>query len=244
MSARLLRLLVLAPAFGAAGCATTAGDPRDPLEGYNRAMFAVNDVVDEALFKPVARAYKAVAPAPLRGMVRNFFANLEDPLIGANNMLQGKFLDGWTDWARFAFNTVFGVLGINDVASEMGLEKHNEDFGQTFGRWGAGDGPYLVLPFFGASTLRDTGGLALDWHFAPLAEARPIALRNSLYTLYFVNTRAELLEASRILEQAALDRYIFQRDAYFQRRRSLIYDGSPPREREEEVNDKPDSTVK
>ena len=104
-------------------------------------MFAVNDTVDEALFKPVARAYKAVAPVPLRGMVRNFFSNLEDPLIGVNNMLQGKFLDGWTDWMRFAFNTVFGVLGINDVASEMGLEKHNEDFGQTFGRWGAGDGP-------------------------------------------------------------------------------------------------------
>jgi phospholipid-binding lipoprotein MlaA len=231
VSARLLRLLVLAPAFGAAGCATTAGDPRDPLEGYNRAMFAVNDTVDEALFKPVARAYKAVAPEPLRGMVRNFFANLEDPFIGVNNLLQGKLLDAWTDWARFAFNTVFGVLGINDLASEMGLEKHNEDFGQTFGRWGAGDGPYLVLPFFGPSTLRDAGGLALDLAADPVAWHRPVDESNAATAVRVVSRRADLLEASKLIDEAALDRYVFLRDAYLQRRRSLVYDGSPPRER-------------
>lgn len=213
------------------GCATTATDPRDPLEGYNRAMYAVNDAVDQALLKPVARAYQAVAPVPLRGMVRNFFANLEDPLIGVNNMLQGKFLDGWTDWARFAFNTVFGVLGINDVASEMGLEKHNEDFGQTFGRWGAGDGPYLVLPFFGPSTLRDAGGLVLDVTADPVSRHRPVDERNAATATRIVSRRADLLEASRLFDEAALDRYVFLRDAYLQRRRSLIYDGNPPRER-------------
>jgi len=228
---RLCALLVAAALAGAAGCASTSGDPRDPLEGYNRAMFAVNDVVDEALFRPVARAYKAVAPVLLRGMVRNFFANLEDPLIGANNMLQGKFLDGWTDWMRFAFNTVFGVFGINDVASEMGLEKHNEDFGQTFGRWGAGDGPYLVLPFFGPSTLRDTGGLALDVAADPVSRHRPVDEGNAATAARVVSRRADLLDASRLLDEASLDRYVFLRDAYLQRRRSLVYDGSPPRER-------------
>jgi phospholipid-binding lipoprotein MlaA len=215
----------------ATGCATTAEDPRDPLEGYNRAMFAVNDTVDWALFKPVARAYKWVTPAPLRGMVRNFFANLEDPFIGVNNMLQGKFLDGWGDWARFAFNTVFGVLGINDVASEMGLEKHNEDFGQTFGVWGAGDGAYLVLPFFGPSTLRDTGGLVLDLAADPVSRHRPVDESNAATAMRIVSRRADLLDASRVLEEAAFDKYLFMRDAYLQRRRSLIYDGRPPRER-------------
>jgi phospholipid-binding lipoprotein MlaA len=229
-----VRLRAAAPALllaAAAGCATTATDPRDPFEGYNRAMFAVNDTVDEALFKPVARAYKAVAPEPLRGMVRNFFANLEDPFIGVNNLLQGKLLDAWTDWARFAFNTVFGVLGINDLASEMGLEKHNEDFGQTFGRWGAGDGPYLVLPFFGPSTLRDAGGLALDLAADPVAWHRPVDESNAATAVRVVSRRADLLEASKLIDEAALDRYVFLRDAYLQRRRSLVYDGSPPRER-------------
>jgi phospholipid-binding lipoprotein MlaA len=217
--------------LAASGCATTASDPRDPFEGYNRAMFAVNDTVDEALFKPVARAYKAVAPALLRGMVRNFFANLEDVFIGVNSLLQGKPLDAVTDWARFVFNTVFGVFGINDVASEMGLEKHNEDFGQTFGRWGAGDGPYLVLPFFGPSTLRDAGGLVLDVAADPVSQHRPVDEGNAATAARVVSRRADLLDASRMLEEASLDRYVFLRDAYLQRRRSLVYDGSPPREK-------------
>jgi len=229
-----MKLRVVALSFGllaAAGCATTATDPRDPLEGYNRVMFAVNDTVDQALFKPVARAYRAVAPAPLRGMVRNFFANLEDPFIGVNSLLQGKPLDALTDWGRFAFNTVFGVLGINDVASEMGLEKHNEDFGQTFGRWGAGDGPYLVLPVLGSSTLRDTGGLVLDLAADPVSRHRPVDESNAANAVRFVSRRADLLDASRLLDEASLDRYVFLRDAYLQRRRSLVYDGRPPRER-------------
>jgi phospholipid-binding lipoprotein MlaA len=240
----VIRGLVILLVAMVCGCATGPDrDPRDPLEPMNRAVYKFNDTFDDAIAKPVAGAYRDVLHVEIRSRVSNFFSNIQDVFIGVNNLLQGKLQDGVEDWARFAFNTTFGLLGIHDVASDMGIEKHNEDFGQTFGRWGVGSGPYLILPFLGSSTLRDTAGTAVDYYFAPLAEARPIALRNSLYGLYFVNTRAEYLDASSLLEQAALDRYIFQRDAYLQRRRSLIYDGSPPRERDE-VNDTPDSSVK
>jgi len=220
----------------ASGCATPSGeerDPRVPFEGFNRGVYSFNETVDVYVAQPVARAYVKVLHQEIRTRVGNFFSNVQDIFIGVNNFLQGKFVDGVNDWARFTFNTTFGLLGIHDVASEMGLEKHNEDFGQTFGRWGAGSGPYLILPFLGSSTVRDGAGLAIDWWVAPLTEVRPIALRNTLYGVYFVNTRADLLEAGRILEEAALDKYVFQRDAYLQRRRSLIYDGSPPREKYE-----------
>jgi phospholipid-binding lipoprotein MlaA len=225
-------LLLLLAALG--GCATTGGeerDPRDPWEGFNRGVYSFNDTFDEYVAQPVARGYVKVLHREIRGRVSNFFSNIGDLLIGANNFLQGKFEEGVNDWARFTFNSTIGLLGIHDVATEMGLEKHNEDFGQTLGRWGTPSGPYLILPFLGSSTVRDAAGTAVDWAVQPVGEVRPIALRNTLYGLYFVNTRAELLEASRILEEAALDRYVFQRDAYLQRRRSLIYDGSPPREK-------------
>ena len=233
--------LVLLAILG--GCATPEErDPRDPYEGFNRGVYRFNDTVDDYVAAPVARTYRKAVHSELRGRVSNFFANIQDIMIGANNVLQGKFQEGVEDWARFVFNSTIGLAGIHDVASDMGLEKHNEDFGQTFGRWGAGSGPYLILPILGSSSLRDGIGTVADLYAAPLPHVRPIALRNSLYGLYFLNTRAELLDASSILEQAALDRYIFQRDAYLQRRRSLIYDGSPPRERE--VNDSPDPSVK
>ena len=227
-----LKALGLLAALAAAGCASTGGeaDPRDPFESTNRAIYRFNEGFDEAIAKPVAGAYHDNLPDELRGRVRNFFANIADLLIGVNDMLQGKFEDGVIDWARFAFNSTFGLLGLHDIASEGGLEKHNEDFGQTFGRWGAADGPYLVIPILGSSTLRDGLGTLLDWWTDPVAYARPIRLRNSAVVLRAVNTRADLLEASRLLEEAALDKYIFQRDAYLQRRRSLIYDGRPPRE--------------
>jgi len=240
----VIRGLVILLAAMISGCATGPDrDPRDPLEPMNRAVYKFNDTFDQVIATPVASAYRDVLHVEIRSRVSNFFSNIQDIFIGVNNLLQGKLQDGVEDWARFAFNTTFGLLGIHDVASDMGIEKHNEDFGQTFGRWGVDSGPYVILPFLGSSTLRDSAGIALDYYFAPLGEARPIALRNSLYGLYFVNTRAEYLDASSLLEQAALDRYIFQRDAYLQRRRSLIYDGSPPRERDE-VNDTPDSSVK
>jgi len=216
-----------------AGCASTGEerDPRDPWEGLNRGIYKFNDTFDEYLARPVARTYVRVLHQEIRTRIANFFSNLQDPLISVNNLLQGKFEDGVNDFARFAFNSTFGLLGIHDVATEWGLEKHNEDFGQTFGRWGAGPGPYLVLPVLGSSTVRDGIGLGLDWTLDPMSEIRPINLRNSLVALRGINLRADLLEASRILEEAALDRYVFQRDAFLQRRRSLIYDGRPPREK-------------
>jgi phospholipid-binding lipoprotein MlaA len=236
--------LALFLAILASGCATSPdADPRDPLEPMNRAVYKFNDTFDEAIAKPVATVYRDLLHVEIRSRVSNFFSNIQDIFIGVNNLLQGKLQDGIEDWARFAFNSTIGLAGIHDVASDMGIEKHNEDFGQTFGRWGAGPGPYLILPFLGSSTLRDAGGTAVDWYVAPLQHVRPIALRNSLYGLYLVNTRAELIEAGNILEQAALDRYVFQRDAYLQRRLSLIYDGSPPRERND-VNDPPEPPVK
>jgi phospholipid-binding lipoprotein MlaA len=228
-----VRWLVLAALAAAGGCATPGEerDPRDPFEGFNRGVYRFNDTFDQYVAQPVARAYVGVLHQEIRVRVSNFFANVQDIFIGVNSFLQGKFEDGVNDWARFAFNSTFGLLGIHDVASDMGLEKHNEDFGQTFGRWGAGPGPYLILPFLGSSTVRDGLGLTADYYFAPLGEVRPINLRNTLYGVYLVDTRAQLLDASRLLEEAALDKYVFQRDAYLQRRRSLIYDGRPPREK-------------
>jgi len=221
----------VAAALLVAGCATTNGDERDPFEGFNRGVYRFNEEFDEWLAKPVATAYRNVLHAEIRGRVSNFFANIQDIFIGVNNVLQGKFGDGVNDWVRFAFNSTFGLLGLHDVASDWGYEKHNEDFGQTFGRWGAGPGPYLILPFLGSSTLRDGLGTAVDLAAGPVGELRPIELRNTLYGLYLVNRRAELLDASRILEEAALDKYTFQREAYLQLRRNLIYDGRPPREK-------------
>jgi phospholipid-binding lipoprotein MlaA len=237
-------ITALLGALAASGCATSPdADPRDPLEPMNRAVYKFNDTFDDWVAKPVATVYRDALHVEIRSRVSNFFSNIQDIFIGVNNFLQGKLQDGVEDWARFAFNSTFGLAGIHDVASDMGIEKHNEDFGQTFGYWGVGPGPYLILPFLGSSTARDTVGTAVDYYFAPLADVRPIALRNTLYGVYLINTRAELLDASNILEQAALDRYVFQRDAYLQRRRSLIYDGNPPREREE-VNDTQEPSVK
>ncbi len=213
----------------AAGCATPNGDPRDPLEGFNRAMFGFNEAFDEAIGKPVATAYRDVLPEPLRAWVRNFFANIADLFIGVNNLLQGKPLDAVTDWARFAFNTTFGLFGIHDFASVMGFEKHDEDFGQTFGRWGVPDGAYIVWPILGPSTVRDSVGLVFDIGLDPVRRHEPRDARNFMVVLRAVGRRADLLDASRILEEAALDKYVFQRDAYLQRRRSLIHDGNPPR---------------
>lgn len=229
MSARaLLTALALA---ASCGCASTSDDSRDPLESVNRAVYAFNEGFDTAVGKPVARVYREVLPRGVRDMLRNFFANIDDLFIGANNLLQGKPADAVNDWGRFALNTTFGLLGLIDWASDAGMEKHNEDFGQTLGWWGAGDGPYLVLPLFGPSTLRDAGALVVDWEVDPVTRHAPVDERNAMVATRFAGRRADLLEATRLLEEAALDKYVFLRDAYLQRRRSLVYDGSPPRER-------------
>jgi phospholipid-binding lipoprotein MlaA len=232
----LIRFLAPLALVLATGCASLSdADPRDPFEGVNRKVYNFNDQVDGWVLRPVATAYRSWIPGEIRDRVRNFFSNIADPMIGVNNMLQGKFEDGFLDLMRFSFNTTIGLLGIHDVASEMGYEKHNEDFGQTFGHWGAGTGPYLILPLLGSSNVRDGLGLVPDFYLDPLGELRPYRLQYALWGTRLVNTRADLLDASRLLEEAALDRYVFQRDAYLQRRRSLVYDGRPPRERDPEA---------
>jgi len=235
----LARAFLAAFVLALAGCAGTGnGDPRDPLEPMNRAIYGFNEGLDAAVVKPVSTAYRDVVPEPVRGWVRNFFANIADIFIGFNNLLQGKPDDAVQDWVRFAVNSFFGVFGINDVASDIGLEKHDEDFGQTFGRWGAGEGFYLVLPILGPSTLRDGAGTAIDLYVDPVTDVKPNRIANSAVVVRAVARRADLLDASRLLEEAALDKYVFLRDAYLQRRRSQIYDGHPPRERDED-SDRP-----
>lgn len=215
------------------GCASvnTPRDPRDPFEGYNRAMYNFNDSVDRAILKPVAEGYNKVMPKPLNTGISNFFSNLDDVTVLINDLLQLKFKQGLSDFSRLTWNTTVGLLGFFDVASHMDLPKHNEDFGQTLGHWGVGSGPYLVLPFLGPSTVRDGSGLVVDWQVDPLNGAiDDEETRWALLTLNAVDTRAGLLRASRILESASLDPYIFLRDAYLQRRESLVYDGNPPAE--------------
>lgn len=214
------------------GCAST-NDPRDPLEPLNRGVYQFNDGVDTMLLKPVAEIYQGVVPPIARTGVRNVFNNLNDVVVALNNLLQGKFAEAASDVGRIAINTTAGLLGLFDVASPAGLEKHEEDFGQTLGYWGVGDGPYLVLPFVGPRNLRDTAGLLVDWEVDPLLQFDPVRTRNQLWALRAVSLRAELLSASKLLSVAALDEYEFVRDAYLQRRRNLIYDGNPPREARE-----------
>jgi phospholipid-binding lipoprotein MlaA len=221
---------VAALAAALAGCATTASNPADPLEPFNRAMFGFNETVDNAVLKPVARGYRTAVPAPVRTGVANFFSNLEDLWISTNNLMQGKVESALGDLMRFAFNSSLGLFGVLDVASEMGLEKHNEDFGQTLGRWGLGSGAYLVLPILGPSTVRDGLGRLLDFQTDVVTGLDHVPTRNTLYASRAVNDRTNLLDATNILEEAALDKYTFVRDSWLQRRRSLVYDGSPPRE--------------
>ena len=224
------RSLLIALGLLATGCATN-GDPRDPLESLNRGVQAFNDVVDENALQPAARLYRNVTPSGFRDGVRNFFNNLDDLYIGANNLLQGKVEQAMGDLMRVAVNTTLGFFGVIDWASDMGLEKHNEDFGQTLALWGVGDGVYLVLPLLGPSTLRDAAALPVDWEGDPVLVHTPVDERNALTVTRVVARRADLLGASRTLEEAALDRYVFLRESWLQRRRSQVYDGRPPRER-------------
>jgi phospholipid-binding lipoprotein MlaA len=210
-------------------CATN-GDPRDPLEPMNRGIYKFNDTLDKALLKPVAQGYKAVLPNPVRTGVSNFFSNIDDLFVAANNLLQFKLNAAVSDVGRIIANTTFGIGGLFDVATGWGMEKHNEDFGQTLGVWGVGDGPFLMLPLLGPSNVRDSAGLLLYYKLDPVVNLRNVPLRNSLTALRFVNRRATLLDAEKVLDEASLDPYTFLRDAYIQQRRSLIYDGSPPHE--------------
>lgn len=212
---------------GLAGCATTANNPKDPFEGFNRAMFSVNEGID-VVVKPIAKGYDTVAPMPVKAGIGNFFGNIADIWIACNNFLQGKPAEGFSDIGRVLINTTVGIIGLFDVASEMGLEKHAEDFGQTLGKWGVGGGPYLYWPVIGPRTLRDTFGFAVDASVDPVAHVDNVRARNTLMGVRFIDLRASLLPADKVVEEAAFDKYNYIRDAYLQNRRSAIHDGNPP----------------
>ncbi|MCF8197338.1 MAG: VacJ family lipoprotein [Sulfuritalea sp.] len=227
---RMKKITVVMMAAGLlAGCASS-GNPKDPIEGFNRAVFAFNEGLDTAIVKPVATGYEAVLPSPVRTGVTNFFSNIEDLFIGVNNLLQGKVPEAISDLGRVVINSTIGLLGVIDFATDAGLEKHDEDFGQTFGRWGVANGAYVVVPVFGPRTVRDTVGLVLDVAADPVANHNPTRTRDLALVLRLVNDRANLLAADKVIEEAALDKYTYVRDAYLQRRRKLIHDGNPPRE--------------
>jgi phospholipid-binding lipoprotein MlaA len=212
------------------GCATN--NPRDPFEPVNRGIYQFNEGVDKAILKPVAQAYRAVLPQFVRSSVSNFFSNINDVAVVFNNLLQGKFTTAYSDFGRIAINTTLGLGGLFDVASEAGIEKHEEDFGQTLGWWGIEDGPFLMLPLLGPSTVRDGVGRFVDYKTDLVTYVYPYNVRNIMWGTRLVNRRSELLDASTVLQTAALDPYEFVRDAYLQRRRNLIYDGSPPPDKE------------
>lgn len=203
-------------------------NPRDPLEPFNRGVYGFNDAVDRAVVKPVATAYRDVLPRPVRTGVNNFFANLQDVWSGVNNALQLKPRESVESFLRFGVNTVFGLAGVLDIASEMRIERHTEDFGQTLGYWGVGPGPYLVLPLLGPSTVRDTAALPVDAQGNLVSSVSDVPARNSATAVNLVDRRARLLDASKMLDQIALDPYTFTRDAFLQRRRSQVFDGNPP----------------
>ncbi len=210
-----------------AGCSTVQTPTKgDPFEGFNRTVFTVNDKVDQYALKPVAKGYVWLTPQPVRDSVTNFFSNIGDVYIAANNLLQLKITDGVEDIMRIVINTVFGVGGLFDVATLAKLPKHDNDLGLTLGHYGVPAGPYLVLPLFGPSTVRDAVGSIGNYYVNPLSYIHPDGLSWALYGVNIVNTRANLLNASDVLEGAALDKYSFVRNAYLQRRQYLLSNGS------------------
>ena len=218
---RTLLAAALLAAGSLSGCASTPtgplgqpSHPSDPLESYNRAMTDFNDDLDQALLKPVATLYRDVTPQPLRAGVGNFFGNLSDAWSFVNNALQLRGREALDSLVRFNLNTVFGLGGLLDIASEAGISRHKQDFGLTLGYWGVPTGPYLVLPLLGPSSLRDTAALPADFWGDGLRQVRPIALRNSLAGLRIVDKRADLLRAEAVLDSIAFDSYILTRDVY------------------------------
>jgi phospholipid-binding lipoprotein MlaA len=211
-------------AIAISGCATGPdANPRDPLEPLNRGVYRFNEAVDEAVLKPVAQAYVTVVPSPVRTGVGNFFANLRDAWSALNAALQARPQPAAENFMRFSVNTFLGLGGVLDIASEMGIPRTTLDFGHTLGRWGVPPGPYLVLPLLGPSTVRETVALPVDRRGDPVSQGvDDVATRNSAQALRLVDTRASLLRAGELLEQAALDKYGFTRDAYLARRQRQI----------------------
>lgn len=227
-----IHIFILFAAMALTGCASThASNPADPLQSFNRGMYQFNDTVDRAITKPVAQGYNKVMPEPGKIMVSNFFSNLDDVIVTANDLLQFKFIQATSDGSRFVINSTFGIFGLLDIASR--LEKHNEDFGQTLGYWGIGSGPYIVLPLLGPSTLRDSVGLYVDSRPSKIRRITHMRTRNQVYVAKAISRRTQLLDQEKVLDEAAIDRYELIRDAYLLRRQNLVYDGNPPREKEQ-----------
>ena len=219
------------------GCASTRNNPADPFEGFNRAVFNFNDGLDRVALKPAATAYKNILPSFAQTGIGNFFGNLADVWTAVNNLLQGKVESGLNDFMRVAVNSTLGFGGLLDIGSEAGLQKHKEDFGQTLGVWGVKSGPYVVLPLLGSSTLRDTLATPIDFAGDPVSYAESSRARIAANMVRVIDLRASVLDASSLVEDAAIDRYEFIRDAYLQRRESKIHDGeATPR--------KPDVTLR
>lgn len=227
----LRAILLAAMLVGVSGCATTN---KDPLEGINRGIYKFNDVADRYAMQPVAKAYRSVAPSPIRTGISNFFSNLGTLTTIVNDLLQLKLSQAFTDAGRFVINTTFGIAGFIDVASMDKIQKHQEDFGQTLGYWGVHSGPYLVLPILGPSTVRDAGGLAFDTFTSDpityLHNTGQIRAHNRVRAVQLLDKRTQLLDATDLVDNASIDPYAFMRDAYLQRRASLIQDGLVPKE--------------
>ncbi len=242
LQSTLVRGCLLVLVLVMTGCATGPNaNPRDPMEPFNRGVYQFNDSLDRAVVKPFATAYRDVLPSPVRTGVTNFFNNLQDAWSAVNNALQLKGEAAGNSLVRFGVNSVFGLGGVLDIATEMQIPRHTKDFGHTLGYWGVGPGPYLVLPLLGPSTVRDTAALPVDMQGNLLSGVEHVPTRNSATALKMVNLRAQLLQASAMLDQVALDPYTFTRDAFLASRRSSIYDGNPPDEADDVpvINDDP-----
>jgi phospholipid-binding lipoprotein MlaA len=217
------------------GCATTGPtSPDDPFEPWNRAMYDVHQVVDGKIVKPVAQAYVDYTPKPIQQTIRNFFGNIEDVFSALTALMSGKLDRAGNDMGRVIINTLFGIGGLIDVASDGGIPKGDWDFGLAFGTWGFQQGPYLFVPLIGPTTVRDGTGLAIRIYFAPVGYLSDVPTRNVLYGIGALDERAEALSAESMIDQAALDRYTFIRRAYLQRRQYLLYEGKVPPEKEEQ----------
>jgi len=230
------RLAAVAAVAALAGCSTVPNPSKDdPFESWNRAMYDVHQVVDGKMIRPAVQAYVDVTPRPIQQGIHNFFANFDDVVSVMNDFLQWKLDKAGNDMGRVMLNSFFGLGGIIDVASDLNIEKGNEDFGQTFGYWGIPQGPYLFIPVLGPTTFRDGTGLIVRAYASPLSYVIvDVPTRNILYGVGFVDLRAQYLDLDRMVDQAAIDKYTFIRRSYLQRREYLVHDGNPPRPKEEE----------
>lgn len=229
----VLSAVLVAMAALSAGCATGPNaNPKDPLEPMNRSVTKFNDVLDDNVLKPVATGYRDYTPQPVQTGVSNFFRNLSDVWSTANNGLQLKGRDTAESLMRVVVNTTLGIYGLFDVATQIGLERHPEDFGQTLGYWGVPSGPYVVLPLLGPSTVRDTSVVPVETSVDLVRQYDDVPVRNAAMATRIVDKRASLLKTTDLLTGAAIDKYSFTRDSYLQFRRNQVYDGNPPDEDE------------